>query len=114
MAVNCFRFFGMTDWNQIDQLTLKQYRIMMRALELKQVDEEFKAHRQAYLNQVVKAEKQIGKSSRAVYDSFDKFFDYEARLQSVINPKAPQKIQKSQSIAERLAELKKKRKEGVK
>ena len=35
MAVNCFRYLGFTSFEQVDQLTISQYEIMMEALELK-------------------------------------------------------------------------------
>ena len=53
---------------------------MMEALRLRNVDEDFKAHRQAWLNREVQAEKQIGKKSKPVFGTFDQFFDYEKRL----------------------------------
>lgn len=54
---------------------------MSEAFRLRQVDEEFAAHRQAYLDFVVKAERPVGKyKTKAVYDKFEKFYDYKAQI----------------------------------
>lgn len=50
MAVNCFRYLGFTSFEQVDQLTIAQYEIMMEALELKMLDQDLHEHRQAFLN----------------------------------------------------------------
>ncbi len=50
----------------------------MQSVRLKQFDMDYRNHLQAYLNFVVKAKKKVGKNKeKAVYDKFDKFFDYE-------------------------------------
>lgn len=53
---------------------------MMEALRLRNVDEDFKAHRQAWLNREVQAEKQIGNKSKPVFETFNQFFDYEKSI----------------------------------
>ena len=53
----------------------------MEAVKLKQVDEDYRNHLQAYLNFAVKAEKQVGKKkSVPVYKKFIQFFDYKKQL----------------------------------
>lgn len=53
----------------------------MEALDLRQVDENFQAHRQAFLNFSVQAEKQCGKGkTRPVYRRFEQFFDYAKEI----------------------------------
>lgn len=88
MAINCFRYLGFTSFEQVDQLTIAQYDIMMEALELKMLDQDLHEHRQAFLNFAVQAEKKAGKGkTRPVYRNFRKFFDYDAELKKVKNRK---------------------------
>ena len=83
-AVNCFRYFGFTSFEQVDRLTIAQYEILMEALSLKSVDQDFHEHRQAFLNFAVQAERQVGKGkTKPVYRKFSQFYDYERELQKV-------------------------------
>lgn len=53
----------------------------MEALRLKQVDQDYRNHLQAFLNFAVKAEKKTGKNKSApVYRKFKQFFNYEAEI----------------------------------
>ena len=83
---------------------------MMKAFNLKQVDEEFEAHRQAYLNYVVKAEKQLGKRAKPVYDKFEKFYDYESRLKEARDPSTVHQKPKEKSLSEKMNEFYKNKK----
>ena len=82
--MNCFRYLGFTSFDQVDQLTIAQYEIMMEALELRMLDQNFYEHRQAFLNFAVQAEKKIGKGkTKPVYRSFQQFFDYDEELEKL-------------------------------
>lgn len=59
---------------------MKEYDWLMEAKQLSEVDDSFKAHRQAFLNFQVQATK---KNGRPVYKHFDKFFDYKKELDSI-------------------------------
>lgn len=60
--------------------------MLIKAEELKQVDQDYRVHQQAFLNFSVKAEKKTGKhKSKPVYSTFKKFFDYEKALDRVKN-----------------------------
>lgn len=73
-------------------MTIAQYEIMIEALDLRQVDENFQAHRQAFLNFSVQAEKTIGKGrTRPVYRKFRQFFDYDSALSEVENRRSKNK-----------------------
>lgn len=86
--MNCFRYFGFTSFDQVDQLTIAQYEIMMEALRLRMVDESFHRHSQAFLNFAVQAEKKAGKGkTRPVYRKFGQFFDFKKELKKAKNPK---------------------------
>ena len=86
MAKNCFRYFGFTSFEQVDQLTLAEYEIMMEALELRMLDESLHEHRQAFLNFAVCAEKKAGKGkTKPVYRRFKQFFDFDKELRKIKN-----------------------------
>jgi 16S rRNA A1518/A1519 N6-dimethyltransferase RsmA/KsgA/DIM1 with predicted DNA glycosylase/AP lyase activity len=62
-------------------LTIPEYRLLMEAVRLKQVDLDYRNHLQAFLNFAVKAEKKAGKNkTKPVYTSFNKFYDYEKEI----------------------------------
>ena len=68
----------------MDRLTIPEYRLLMEAVRLKQVDHDYRNHLQAFLNFAVKAEKKTGKNkSKPVYSRFKKFFDYEKEINKI-------------------------------
>lgn len=67
----------------------------MKANKLKQIDIDYREHLQAYLNFTVKAEKKAGKNkTKSVYDNFKKFYDYEKKLEEVMEEKKESKFSK--------------------
>ena len=56
---------------------------MMKASSLRQIDEEYRTHEQAFLTVVARATK--GKKGTPVYRKFRDFFDYEGAVKKVIN-----------------------------
>ena len=92
MAINCFQYLGFTSFDQVDQLTIAQYEIMMDALELRMLDQDLHEHRQAFLNFAVQAQKKAGKGkTRPAYRRFKQFFDYDAELAKIKNKKKRRK-----------------------
>ncbi|WP_415928909.1 hypothetical protein [Zhenpiania hominis] len=68
-------------------LTIPEYDLLMKAEELKQVDLDYQAHRQAYLNFIVKAERKAGNGkTKPVYTAFKKFYDYQKEIDRVLRP----------------------------
>ena len=65
----------------MDNLTIRQYNIMVKALKLRRVDEDFNRHAVAFLSYAVQATKGTARSQRPVYRRFEDFFDYEKALQ---------------------------------
>lgn len=100
----------MTNWDEIDRLTLKQYRIMLEGLRLRNIDEDFVAHRQAWLNHEVQAEKQVGSKIKPVFDSFKEFFDYDALING--NDKENNQTVQQDSFEERIRKIYQRRKGG--
>lgn len=65
-------------------MTIPEYNLLMEAAQLKQVDDDYRNHLQAFLNFAVKAEKKTGKNkSKPVYRKFKQFYNYEAEQQKV-------------------------------
>lgn len=80
---------------------------MSKAFKLRQVDKEFETYRQAWVNREVKAEKRIGKSSKLVYDKFEKFYDYNERIREVEENKTSENKNSSNSLIKRFSEFQK-------
>ena len=60
---------------------MREYSLLMEAVKLKEVDQDYRNHLQAFLNFAVKAEKKVGKNKSApVYKKFKQFFNYEAEI----------------------------------
>lgn len=89
MAIDCFRYFGFTSFDQVDRLTIHEYNILIEAENLKQVDRDYRNHLQAYLNFKATAKKNVGKNKqKPVFDKFDKFFDYNKAIKKVQSKKS--------------------------
>ena len=83
VALNCFRYLDYKSFAEVDRLTIPEYLLLMEAVQLKQVDMDYRNHLQAFLNFAVKAEKKNGKSSKPVFKTFKKFYDYEKEIAKV-------------------------------
>lgn len=69
---------------EVDGLTIPEYNLLIEAVKLKQVDEDYRNHLQAFLNFAVKAEKKAGKGkSKPVYRKFKQFYNYENEVQKI-------------------------------
>ena len=62
-------------------MDIPEYELLMRAKELRQVDEEYRTHEQAFLTVAARATK--GKKGTPVYKRFKDFFDYEEAIRKV-------------------------------
>ena len=84
MAVTCFRCGWANSLEDVERMTLKEYRLRAEGFELWQVDRSYYAHLQAWLTFAAKAEKRVGKGkSKPVYDRFEKFFDYDKAIKKI-------------------------------
>lgn len=82
--MNCFRYLGFKSFAEVDRLTIPEYNLLMEAVQLREVDKDYRNHLQAFLNFAVKAERKAGKNkTRPVYSRFEKFFDYEKAIRKV-------------------------------
>lgn len=66
---------------QVDRMDIPEYELLMRAKELRQVDEEYRTHEQAFLTIAARATK--GKKGTPVYKRFKDFFNYEEAIRKV-------------------------------
>ena len=86
IALSCFRYLGFTSLEQVDRLTIPEYHLMMEAAQLREADQHYWAHWQAFLNFAVRAKKRAGKNKeKPVYRDFKKFFEYEAVVEKIRN-----------------------------
>lgn len=75
-------------------LSVSEYNLLMKAVELKNVDIEYYIHLLAFNNLRVRAEKKISKDKvKPVYDTFKKFFNYEERLNEVLGKRKKSKFE---------------------
>ncbi|MDT2751918.1 hypothetical protein P7G96_06115 [Enterococcus thailandicus] len=77
----------MTNFTDIDRMTLTEYEIFMTAYRLKSIDEQEKIHLQAWANQQVQATKKRGKRDVPVFDTFGKFFNKKKLEETVLGVK---------------------------
>lgn len=82
IALNCFRYLGYKSFDDVDRLNLREYRVLMKAVNLKTVDRMFDIHLSAFKNFEVRARK---KSGRPVYRNFDKFYNYRREVDRVMS-----------------------------
>lgn len=58
----------------------------MKAVQLKNVDKDYRNHLQAFLNFAVKAKKKAGKNKeKPVYSKFEKFYNYKKEVDKISN-----------------------------
>lgn len=79
--MNSFKYLGMKSFDDVDDLLIGEYLMLMKAHRFKQFNKQYNIHLQSYLNHAVKATKTIGKRERSIYPTFKDFFDYDEELQ---------------------------------
>ena len=75
----------MKSFAEVNQLTIPEYNLLMKAATLKEVDKDYRNHLQAFLNVKAQAKKKAGKNKlKPVYNTFRKFYDYENAVKRVL------------------------------
>lgn len=69
-------------------MTLYEYEIRMNAHRLKQIDNDYLMHKQAWLNHAVTGTKTVGKETKPLFSNFKDFYDYEKALNEVKQPQS--------------------------
>lgn len=77
MARNCFQYFGFKSLEEVDDMLIPEYSLLMESHALRRLEEERDMHWQAYLYMAVQETEERGKKSYKKYPKFEKFFDYE-------------------------------------
>ena len=74
--------------DEFNRLSIEEYTLLMKAVELKNIDRDYRIHQQAFLNFAVQAQKKSGKNkTKPVYRKFKQFYDYEAEINKVFGRK---------------------------
>lgn len=86
----------MTDLREIDRMTYREFRLRLKAYELRQLDREYDIALLAWQVREIGAKKKSGKNAyKYVYDSFRKFFDYEKQEKKIMGLDEPAKREKT-------------------
>lgn len=97
------RRLNMHDFEEIDRMTLGEYRLRMKASALRDLDADERLAKQAWMNREIGAKKKTGKDSYdVIYKRFDKFFDAKSRERAILGLEEYKK--KPSTIAERYRE----------
>lgn len=70
----------MSDFAEINRMTMYEYRIRVGAYRRQRVDKEHDMHLQAWLNLTAQATKKSGKKIIPIYKTFKDFYNYEKAL----------------------------------
>ena len=75
----------MKSLDEVDRMTIREYRLLMKANNLKNVDRDYRVHQLAWLTNAARATKSAGKGKkRPVYA---KFFDYRNAVRQALGKK---------------------------
>lgn len=82
----------MTDLYEIENITIDEYNLRMKAANLKRLDQEYLIHLAAWKHNEVTAQRKIGKDKTEPYfKKFDAFFNYTKREEELLGSKAENK-----------------------
>ena len=91
------KFTNITD---IERLTPREYRLLVKGHAFRMLDEEESLYIQAWLSREIRAAKQVGKDKRKyVYEDFKQFFDREEREKKILGESSAD-VQKPKSMLE--------------
>ena len=103
------KFTNITD---IERLTPREYRLLVKGHAFRMLDEEESLYIQAWLSREIGATKPVGKDKREyVYKDFKKFFDREEREKKILEESSVDE-RKPKSMLERIAAFRE-RKGGI-
>jgi hypothetical protein len=88
---------------QLDTLTFHDFSALIHAHQLRSVDAEYTAHKQAFINQLVKQTEGTGKNTRPQFPTLKSFYDYEQELTKLTNPGKIKRKRQVQSQAANIA-----------
>lgn len=97
--MNCFRYLGVTALQEVEDMTLREYLLRMRANQLKRVDKDRDIHYQAWLTFVASSTKEQGNKTVPLYPKFKDFFDYDKQLKELEGVKRDPKLARLANLA---------------
>lgn len=100
--MNCFRYFGFKNLDEVDQLTIKEYELLCEAEKYKQLDRQRDIALGAWLTFVASAKKKVGKYLKPVYPTFDSFFNYSRELRKMKGENISDLKEKYKALQEKL------------
>lgn len=89
-------------FEQVDKITIPEYKLLMKAAELKMIDKSYLIHIQAFETLRVKATK--GKKGKLVYKRFKDFFNYEEEINKVMNKNRENNLDRYKKFLQRKGE----------
>ena len=70
--------------SEVDAMTMREFRLLSKAWELRNADQEYRLHKLAYLNRHVQAKKKVGKRKQEyVFKTFEEFFNYKSVIENI-------------------------------
>lgn len=82
-----FRYCGFTSLDQVDLVTIPEYRLLIKSTRLREADRDYRNHLQAYLNLRAKDKKKVGKKFQYVYTTFEKFYNAKKAEEEALGEK---------------------------
>lgn len=74
-------------------LTIPEYELLMKAVELREADTDYRLHMQAFLNMQVQAKKKTGKfKEKFIFATFDKFYDRKRTIDEIMRPEKKSRL----------------------
>ena len=80
------RYCQIYDFCQLGRITLRQYNMIMKSVQLRNEDKNEDMHSQAWLNHVVKNTKKQGKKEVPVFKTFGSFYSRKIVLKKKNTP----------------------------
>lgn len=106
MLATVFAFFGISDFNKANRMTLFEYRIRNRGRMMTQLEREKDLHLQAFLNRRIKETIKDGKEYR--FKSFKDFYNEDKRWKEKLGKGQPTPVNENLiAIAKRMQHYKK-------
>lgn len=98
-CIDYFRYVDGARMSDFYQLDIPEYLLIMRAMEIKDVDKSRWCHLGAWLGMKANNKKKSGKEYKLIYTTFEKFFDYEAALKKVRRKQGPESNKKNSGLS---------------
>lgn len=80
----------MNNMKEIDNMTIAEYKMRVRAKHERDIKQEYDMHLAAYLNHVVQGTKTVGKKTVPLFPKFKDFYDIDKRREELIGVKVQQ------------------------